>query len=221
MPPSRPRMIAWSGAVYRATSYDVPLWAHPNRRSARWNTAGDDCPTNYTCLDAEGPWAEVLRWEGIRTDEVAREYRTTIWQLRVDEGAIVDYATFEKAEAAGFPPTALVDDDQERCRAEAVRLRGTGARGVLSPSAALPGTVCLTLFGPRVQVSWTTKITLASMVAAQKLTTGAPPDGLAARTRHYGTPHSGLASFLAARQPLLEIPDDPHARSKPSQPPEP
>lgn len=194
----RPSVIPWTGIAYRATSYDVPLWARPNRRSGRWNIAGDGC-TQYLCLDTEAPFAEVLRHEDLRSEAAAAMYQTTIWQLRVDEGAVVDYSTFERAEKAGFPPEALVDDDQERCQAEAAWLRGHGVLGLLTPSAALPGSVNLTLFGPRVAIAWDAAVSLASTMPAAKLVTGHPPKGLVSRVRYFGQAHARLLEYRAVR----------------------
>ena len=66
--------------------------------------------------------------------------RMPLWVLKIDEERIADYRTFEQAQDAGFPPDALVDEDWGRCQAEATRLQALGFRGVLAPSAALPGT---------------------------------------------------------------------------------
>lgn len=195
--------MSWTGTVYRATTYDVPLWVNPNRRAGRWNLAWHDC-TQYFCLDAEAPHAEMLRAEDLRTDDDAAMFRTTLWQARVDEGAIVDYSTFERAEAAGFPAEALVEDDHERCQAEAERLKSFNVRGLLSPSAALPGSVSLTLFGPRVQVDWATTVQLASMLPVQRIAEGTAPRGLVARTRFYGQPHAGLVEYRAAQKRLFD-----------------
>lgn len=195
-------MVTWTGIVYRATTYDVPLWVNPNRRNGRWNIAGDGC-TQYACLDPEAPFAEMLRGEDLRTEADAKMFRTVLWQLRVDEGAIVDYSTFEKAEAAGFPADALVEDDHERCQAEAARLRGLGARGLLTPSAALATSTNLTLFGARSPVAWGTTVKLASSIPTQRLTEGNAPDGLVARVRFWGQPHAGLAEYQAAQRPLF------------------
>jgi RES domain-containing protein len=191
-----PTFIAWSGVVYRATSYDVPLWVNPNRRGGRWNLPGVHC-TQYCCLDAEAPFAELLRHEDLPTEASASHYFSTVWQLRIDEGAITDYGTFDKAEAAGFQADALVEDDHERCQAEADWLMSHGSNGILSPSAALPGSVNLTVFGPRVPVPWNTLTTLASSVPAQKIASGHPPPGLTQRTRYIGQEHSLLAAFTA------------------------
>jgi RES domain-containing protein len=184
--------------AFRATSYDVPLWVNPNRRSGRWNIAGRHC-TQYLCLDSEAPLAEVLRHEDLRTEEAASHYSTTLWQLQVNDGAVVDYSTFERAESAGFSPEALVDDDHERCQAEAQWLITEGARGILSPSAALPGSTNLTLFGPRVHVPWNTTIALGSSIPAQKLTTGHPPTGLTTRVRYFGQPEKLLMAYRKVR----------------------
>lgn len=193
----RPTITPWSGIVYRATSYDVPLWVNPNRRAGRWNIAGGEC-TQYMSLDANAPIAEMLRHEDLRTDEAASHYTTTLWQIRVDEVWMVDYSTFEKAQAAGFPPEALVEDDHERCQAEAQWLTDHGVGALLSPSAALVGSINLTVFGPRVHIPWTSQATLASAMAAQSISTGPPPSGLAARVRFFGEPHSALRSYREA-----------------------
>lgn len=197
-----PAVVAWSGIVYRATTYDVPLWANPNRRSGRWNLAGH-AATQYFCLDAEAPYAEMLRGEDLRSEAEAETFRTVLWQARVEEGAIVDYGTFDKAEAAGFPAEALVEDDHERCQAEAERLKSLGVRGVLSPSAALPGSVNLTLFGTRVEADWSAEVQLASMLPVQRVAEGRPPAGLVARTRFYGQPHVLLDEYRAAQKRLF------------------
>lgn len=198
-------MIPWSGVVYRATTYDTPLWVTPNRRGGRWNWV-NRCETQYFCLDSEAPYAEMLRGEDLRSQRESDTYTTILWQLRVDEGAVVDYGSFEKAAAAGFPADALVDDDHERCRSEADRLRQLGAGGILSPSAALPGSTNLTLFGPRVEVAWHTEITVAAMIAVQRLTEGSAPSGLVNRVRYYGEPHAGLVEFQAAQRHLSRAP---------------
>ena len=195
----RPTFTHLTRVAYRVTSYDVPLWVNPNRRNGRWNIAGQR-PTQYMTLDAESPFAEILRHEDLRTEEAASHYSATIWQLMVDDALIVDYSTFELADAAGFEAGALVSDDHERCQAEAEWLAGEGARGLISPSAALPGSLSLTLFGPRVCVPWSAATELASSIPAQRLTTGHPPSGLATRVRYFGQPEPLLEGYLEVRR---------------------
>jgi RES domain-containing protein len=155
-------------------------------------------PTQYLALDAEAPFAEILRHEDLRTGDAASHYSSTIWQMQIEEAMIVDYSSFALAERAGFDPAALVDDDFERCQAEASRLNDEGVRGILSPSAALPGSINLTLFGPRVGVGWATTAKLASGVPVQRVATGHPPLGLTGRVRYFGQPEPLLKSFVEA-----------------------
>ncbi len=191
-----PAHVSVEARVYRATSYDVPLRVAVNRRSGRWNIAQSGT-VQYLCLDAQAPFAEKLRHENLRTHAEAETYSISLWELEVNEGFIVDYSTFEKAEDAGFAPEALVDDDHAQCQEEARRLMGLGARGVLSPSAALPGSLNLTLFGQRVEVRWGARPGVASAVPAQKLVTGHPPLGLVDRVRFFGDAHAPLQDHLA------------------------
>jgi hypothetical protein len=148
------------------------------------------CPRGRRHFDSISPGAD-------RTEEEAATYKTSIWQLRVIEGCVVDYSTFERAEAAGFSAEALVDDDYEPCQTEAQRLVSLGAGGVLSPSAALPGSMNLTLFGQRVPVAWDADVSIAATIPAQRLVTGQPPAGLVKRVRFYDEPHPLLGAFLA------------------------
>ena len=197
--------MPWSGLVFRATTYDVPLWVNPNRRSGRWNIAGQGC-TQYLSLDAEAPYAEMLRGEDLRTERDAQMFIAILWQVRIDDGAIADYGTFDKAEAAGFPPEALVEDDHERCQAEAAWLQSHQVRGILSPCAALPGSTNLTLFGARKEGDWNSTVKLASTLPSQRITRGHPPPGLASKTRFYGQEHSGLREFRRAQRRLFDLP---------------
>ncbi len=89
MPRSEISLISWSGTVYRATSYDVPLWVLANRRDGRWNRAGQGS-TQYFSLDSDAPIAEMLRNEDLRTDADVAAFMTDLWELRINEGAIVE-----------------------------------------------------------------------------------------------------------------------------------
>jgi hypothetical protein len=186
--------------AFRYSDYDVPLWARPNSRPGRWHRAASE-PTQYLSLSADGSWAELVRWEELRSPEELRLVRIPMWVLRIRESRIADYRTFEKAEAAGFAPDALVDEDYTRCQEEADRLRGEGFRGVLAPSASCPGEVNLTLFGARIAVGWDTahEKLLASFVPTKQLAVGHPPEDVLDRVRHHGEVHAGFAAYAAAR----------------------
>lgn len=195
-----PQRIDYDNVAFRWSDYDVPLWTRPNSGALRWNRARQDA-TQYTSLTPEGSWAELIRAERLLTEADLRLVSMPMWVLQIRETKLADYSTFEKAQDAGLPPDALVSEDYERCQAEAERLRGRGFRGVLAPSAALPGAVNLTLFGRRVAVPWDypEAALMASFVRAKRLAVGRPPDELLPLVRQRGERHSLLDAHLATR----------------------
>jgi RES domain-containing protein len=193
-----PTTTTFEDVAFRYSNYDAPFWVRPNSQPGRWHGAGDG-PTQYLSVTTDGAWAELIRSEELRSEGEAALVRMPLWQARIDQSYVVDYSTFELAERSGFAADALVDDDQERCRAEGRRLRELGYSGVLAPSAALPGATNLTLFGPRVSTSWESEPTLASAIPAAVLAQGAPPPGLVARVRFRGQAHAELREHLAQR----------------------
>jgi RES domain-containing protein len=194
-----PVTTTFEGVAYRYSNYDTPFWVRPNTQPGRWHAMGDG-PTQYLSETADGAWAELIRAEELRSESDVATVRMPLWHARIDQSYVVDYSTFELADRAGFAPEALVDDDQARCRVEGRRLRDLGYGGVLAPSAALPGTTNLTLFGPRVSISWTADPTLASAIPAAVVTSGAPPPGLVARVRFHGQGHAGLRQYARERK---------------------
>lgn len=196
----RPESVDFDDAAFRYSDYDVPLWARPNSELGRWHRAAT-IATQYLSLSVDDSWAELVRWERLRTPEELQLVRMPMWVLLIRESRLADYSTFEKADAAGFLPDALVDDDYTRCQAEADRLRQEGFRGVLAPSASCPGEVNLTLFGPRIAVGWDTspEKLLASFVRTKQLAVGHPPQEILHRVRHHGDPHAALAAYRAVQ----------------------
>jgi hypothetical protein len=194
----KPDAVPFSDVAFRYANYDTPLWARPNTESGRWHLARTRS-TQYLCLSPDGCWANLIRQENLRTELDAALIRTPLWVLKINEERIADYSTFEKVEAAGFPPDALVDEDWERCQAEARRLEDLGFRGVLAPAAALPGETALTLFGGRRAVAWEDEPLLASAIPAKVITNGAPPPGLVDRVRFHGQDHSQYVAYAVDR----------------------
>ena len=184
--------------VFRYSSYDTPLWARNNRDAGRWHSIGDGA-TQYMALDPEGAWAELARAENLRTDQEFELVRIPIWGLRLSQQGLVDYSSFEKTEAAGFSPDALIDDDYRLCQLEGKRLRELGYAGVVAPSAALPGATNVTIFGRRMLSSWNAPSRLASSIPGCIVAVGHAPPGIAERTRHFGEEHAGLAAHLDGR----------------------
>jgi RES domain-containing protein len=184
--------------AHRYSSYDTPFWARENSLPGRWHVRGDG-PTQYLSLSTDGAWAELIRNERLTTEDEVAMVSVQMWAVAVNQAMIVDYSTFERAEAAGLDPKALVDEDYARCQQEGARLRGLSYGGILSPSAALPGAVNLTLFGPRTASTWNRPPLLASSLPATVIAKGAPPPGVLGQVRQIGKPHAGLAAYKSAR----------------------
>ncbi len=199
-----PKRIAYEDVAFRWSDYDVPLWTRPNSQALRWNRARQDA-TQYTSLSPEGSWAELIRAERLLSPDDLHLVSMPMWVLKVHETNLADYSTLEKADDAGFPVEALVSEDYERCQREATRLRGLGFRGVLAPSAALPGAVNLTLFGRRLAVPWDYPETalMASFIPAKRLAVGRPPDELLPLVRQRGERHRVLDEYLKASRPRM------------------
>jgi hypothetical protein len=196
---SRPPIVDVATITHRYSSYDTPFWARENTQLGRWHVHGDG-PTQYLSLSTDGAWAELIRNEELRTEDEVAMVSVQMWAVSVNQGMVVDYSTFEQAVAARFEPEPLVDEDHACCQREGARLRGLGYAGVLAPSAALPGEINITLFGPRMASTWNRPPFLASSLPATVITKGAPPPGLLARVRQLGTPHAGLVGYTEAHR---------------------
>lgn len=200
------------GVVYRATTYDTPLWVSPNSRRGRWNHPEHGTVAQYCSLDVASAIAEMVRSENLREIEEARELRVSVWELRVDEGAIADYSTPDRAEAQGFAWGQLLSDRWEGCQAEGSRIRDAGGRGVLAPSAALPQGLALTLFGPRTEIAWGAEPSLSIQIPARHIFRGAPGGGLVRDTRFFGDVYPAIEPARVDRFFNFELTSDPLPR---------
>jgi hypothetical protein len=95
-----------------------------------------------------GAWAECVRYLSIRSTEYARQQRRNLWVALINEHDIADLSTFDHYAACGIDARVAVGDHNQS-QELADDLRRANYRGVLSPSAALPDAVNLTLFGVR------------------------------------------------------------------------
>lgn len=200
------------GIAFRATTYDTPLWVSPNSRPGRWSLPEDGTIAQYCTLDAASAVAEMVRWENLQDVEEARELRVSIWELRIDEGAIVDYSTSDRTTAQGFSWEPLISDVWDECQTEAQRIVDAGGRGVLTPSAALPQSVSLTLFGPRTEIAWEAEPSLSIQLPARRILRGAPGDHLVSHTRFFGDPYPDLPPTPADRLFTMELAAERHIK---------
>lgn len=154
---AEPAAVAGRWVAYRHVARGVPpLWQGAGsttlrQESGRWHREGESL-VQYLALSSDGAWAELLRYQAIRTEARRVRERRSLWQLRVSADTIADLSTFDAWEACGLDPAIAVGDHADS-QALASELRRAGYRGVLSPSAALDvaGAVNLTLFGARVE----------------------------------------------------------------------
>lgn len=178
---------------YRLANWDTPLWASPNRRESRYGRPGG--VVQYWSLHPLAPWAEQLRFHNIRDAGEARELMQRPWagQLSVPDD-VLDLS-FDNAEAHGISPAALVDDDWSGCQAWSDAFDGAA---VIAPSAALPGTNSLVLFGPLVRSPYgvapldPTVDVPCDPVADLSIV---PPD-LLQFVRWRGVPHAGYQAWV-------------------------
>lgn len=178
--------------AFRVSDWDTPFWPGPNRNEGRFNAIGGRI-TQYWSLNPLTPWAEYLRGQDIRTFDDARDLRLRPWAARIQLPADTLSITFETAAEAGIAAADLIDDDQGRCRAWAQAL---SVSAIIVPSAALPGTRNLVLFGARARIpyAWEPVSPLLDTPADPAADFGVVPEDLVSSVRWWGATHP---EFLA------------------------
>ncbi len=154
---SRPAALSGRWIVYRHVGEGLPaLWygggsTTLRQESGRWHREGESL-AQYLALSSDGAWAELIRYEAIRTEARRAREERCLWQILVVSDGIADLSTFDAWEACGLDP-ALAVGNHESCQRLSSELCRAGYHGVLSPSAALDhaGAVNLTLFGGRIE----------------------------------------------------------------------
>jgi RES domain-containing protein len=194
--------IRFRGIAYRATSYDTPLWPSPNRRPGRWSHPDDGTIAQYCALDAAAPMAEFVRHEEIRDPADAAEIRMRLWQLRWAEGAILDLSDPVRADRQSVDWSDLVTDDWDACQQLGRDIQAAGGRGVISPNAALPGSLSMTVFGARSEISWQAEPRLAIQVPARDVVAGPPGAGVVRGVRHFGDEYPAEVEFMSVAHML-------------------
>jgi hypothetical protein len=210
---AEPARVSGEWICYRQVS---PEWAPlyhaagepvPSQSDARWHRQSEGY-AQYMALEPLGAWAELVRYEGIRGNARADQYRRKLWVMFVREDDIADLSTFDAYDACGLDPRLAVGKHTESQKL-ADDLRAAGFRGVLSPSAALVGATNLTLFGARYE-----KVLLGGLATwpnpqpglrlpCSLVVEGNPPDQLVTETVFEGIEHDGYRDWLKAnRKPL-------------------
>jgi RES domain-containing protein len=181
---------------WRVANWDTPFWIGPNREASRFNALGEG-PVQYWSLHPLTPLAEYLRGQGIAGVERLLELRLRLWVASFD--VQIETIGFDNASDHGLEPEDLISDDYSACHAfGSACLAGNGPQAIDVPSAALPGTRNLVLFGPLVASPFNVQpvddVDAPTTVAAE----GAHPlEGLLTHVRHVGGPHPEFHAWSA------------------------
>lgn len=191
---------------YRFAAYGTPLRTVPASRPARYSDGDEGEPTQYLSLHPVGPLAELMRGNDLRTAAQIQAVSTRTWAIDVDIDDLPEI-TFDSASSFGVGADQLVSDDQRACRRLGKRLRRDHT-GAIVPSAALPGTRNVVLFGPRVAAPYLiaplTSLDLPASVTAE----GARPlASLADIVCFHGDSHSALTAWDNGSSFLFSEPD--------------
>jgi RES domain-containing protein len=152
-----PKLSRFDGIAYRGIAGIKPLWSAPNLIAGRFNAPSESRrgrPTQYLSLHPMGPLAEFLRHTPVAaTDIEAIRRNLFVLRLAVDN---VLHVTFDNANELGLAADALIDDDWSACQqwADDVLDAHPVITGLRVPSAALPGTENLVLFGAATPIAF-------------------------------------------------------------------
>jgi RES domain-containing protein len=197
--------------VYRSAEWDTPWWAGPNRAPGRFNRSLTE-PTQYLCEHPLTCFAERLRGLG---REAAVDLATMRWRCWVMDVRLEDLTTidFDSSTTFGIAADDLVADDWSACQLLAERRRAAGDPGIIVPSAALPGTRNVVLFGPRVASPFLLPPVDADIEnpSAHAAEFSEPPAEIVNLIRWHGEPHAGLHAWHAGEPFVFLDPPTPRA----------
>ncbi len=141
----------------------------------------------------------MLRWEDRRTAQDAADLAGRLWSVQVSLPEPPTEVTFDSAADCGVRPEDLVAEDYWACQQLAQQARAVGHAALLVPSAALPGTRTLVLFGPRVLIAWQLPgvdphLDVSAGVSANR---AGVPLAVLPQVRWRGAQHVGLQAWQA------------------------
>ena len=192
--------------AYRLSTYGNPLRTEPARRPGRYHTGAEDSPTQYVCLHPLGPFAEFMRANDLRSADPVRAVRQRTWALRLEVNGLPE-VTLSDADDFGLDASSVVADDPSGCQALGVRLRDE-VPGIVVPSAALPGTRNVVLFGPRVGSPYLLEpISAVDVPASITAHAARPMLSLLDVVRFKKDLHSELEAFLRGDEFEFDEPD--------------
>ncbi|AKN16320.1 RES family NAD+ phosphorylase [Mycobacterium haemophilum] len=193
--------------VFRHASYDSPWWAFPSSRAGRFHRARTDT-VQYLSLHPLGPAAEMLR-HNVGQSGNPDDLVLNLWAAVVDVDSPT-WVDFNDCARYGLTPDELVGDDYTATQALADEVVASGATAMVVPSAALPGTHNLILFGVRVRNPFLSSSLTLEEVPTGHLTDAARPAAeVVPHVRWRGAPHTALEQWKSTGN--YDLFDDPTA----------
>lgn len=193
--------------VFRHAAYDTPWWAFPSARGGRFHRAGEQT-VQYLSLHPLGPAAEMLR-HNVGPNGDPDDVILNLWTATIDVEDVVRI-DFDDCETHGRTVDELVGDDYSATQALTDTVQAMGAQAMIVPSAALPGTHNLVLFGVRLLHPYLAEPPEAEAVPTGHLTDGARAAAeVAAHVRWFGNPHASAEQWKATG--TYDLFDDPSA----------
>lgn len=193
--------------AFRHAAYDSPWWAFPSARSSRFNRAKQDT-VQYLCLHPLGPAAEMLR-HNVGPAGDPDEVILNLWTALCDVSDVT-WVDFDECATYGCTPDELVGDGYAPTQSLADQVRASGSSAIVVPSAALPGTHNLILFGARVIHPFLWQPLVPEEIPTGHLTDGARVAAdVAGHVRWFGDKHKALEQWKATGS--YDLFDDPFA----------
>ncbi|BBZ15543.1 RES family NAD+ phosphorylase [Mycobacterium branderi] len=193
--------------AFRHASYDSPWWAFPSSRSGRFSRARSDT-IQYLCLHPLGPAAEMLR-HNVGSSGNPDDVVLNLWTAVLDVDGVI-HVDFDDCSRYGLTADELVGDDYAPTQVLADVVRDSGATAMIVPSAALPGTHNVILFGARVLNPFLGAPLTPEEIPTGHLTDAArAPAEVASYVRWFGAPHKALEQWKCTGK--YDLFDDPLA----------
>lgn len=193
--------------VFRHSAYRTPWWREPSPRAGRYHRPGG-LIVQYLSCHPLGPAAEMVR-HYIGSGGDPDHLKLNLWTAMLEMDCVrID---FENCVGHQITPEQLVGDDYEPTQALAERVEASGVPAMVVPSAALPGTENVILFGRRLSADY-----LAEPFSEEEIPTGhlsdmarAPQEVITENLLcGFGTQHRGLLHWRDTGELfVLEDPD--------------